>query len=65
MATNLNSVFCCLRAEARAMRAGGAGGAIVNMASINAVGPGFIQTGLVERNWPRSSPSWPATGRRS
>jgi NAD(P)-dependent dehydrogenase (short-subunit alcohol dehydrogenase family) len=91
MATNLNSVFYCLRAEARAMRAGGAGGAIVNMASIyavkggaglsaytaakhgvvgltraaaldhagdgirvNAVGPGFIKTGLVERNIPES-----------
>src|SRR3954452_4100587 len=92
VATNLSSVFYCLRAEIRAMRAAGAGGAIVNTASIfgvvaaagvsgyiaakhgvvgltkaaavdhaadgirvNAVGPGFIQTGLVERNIPEAA----------
>jgi 2-dehydro-3-deoxy-L-rhamnonate dehydrogenase (NAD+) len=92
VATNLSSVFYCLRAEIRAMRAAGAGGAIVNVASIfgvvaaagvsgyiaakhgvvgltkaaaldhaadgvrvNAVGPGFIQTGLVERNIPEAA----------
>jgi NAD(P)-dependent dehydrogenase (short-subunit alcohol dehydrogenase family) len=89
LATNLTSVYLCLRAEVRAMRETGEGGSIVNMASIfgqvavpglsgyvaakhgvvgftkaaaldhapegirvNAVGPGFIETGLVERNVP-------------
>jgi NAD(P)-dependent dehydrogenase (short-subunit alcohol dehydrogenase family) len=61
MATNLNSVFYCLRAEARAMRAGVVGltrAAALDHAAdgirVNAVGPGFIQTGLVERNIPES-----------
>jgi len=91
IATNLSSVFYCLRAEVRAMRTTGESGSIVNMASIfgrvagagvagyvaakhgvvgltsaaaldhagegirvNAVGPGFIKTGLVDRNIPES-----------
>lgn len=91
IATNLSSVLYCLRAETRAMREAGAGGAIVNTASIfgveatdgmagyvaakhgvvgltkvaaldhaadgirvNCVGPGFIQTGLVDRNIPEA-----------
>jgi 2-dehydro-3-deoxy-L-rhamnonate dehydrogenase (NAD+) len=92
VATNLSSVFYCMRSEIRAMRAAGTGGAIVNVASIfgvvaaagvsgyiaakhgvvgltkaaaldhaadrvrvNAVGPGFIKTGLVERNIPEAA----------
>lgn len=92
IATNLSSVFYCLRAEVRAMRETGQGGSIVNVASIfgmvaiqglsgyvaakhgvvgftkaaaldhasegirvNAVGPGFIHTGLVERNIPEEA----------
>jgi NAD(P)-dependent dehydrogenase (short-subunit alcohol dehydrogenase family) len=92
LATNLSSVFYCLRAEIRAMRETGEGGAIVNVASIfgmvatmglsgyvaakhgvvgitkaaaldhapddirvNSVGPGFIKTGLVDRNIPEAA----------
>jgi NAD(P)-dependent dehydrogenase (short-subunit alcohol dehydrogenase family) len=92
LATNLSSIFYCLRAEIGAMRGAHAGGAIVNMASIlgavaapgvagyvaakhgvvgltkvaaldhaadgirvNSVGPGFIETGLVQRNVPEAA----------
>jgi NAD(P)-dependent dehydrogenase (short-subunit alcohol dehydrogenase family) len=91
IATNLSSVFHCMRSEIGAMREAGTGGAIVNIASVygqvaghgvsayiaakhgvvgltkaaaldhaedgirvNSVGPGFIKTGLVERNIPEA-----------
>jgi NAD(P)-dependent dehydrogenase (short-subunit alcohol dehydrogenase family) len=34
LATNLSSVFYCMRAEIRAMRDSGQGGSVINMASI-------------------------------
>ncbi len=39
IAVNLRSVFLCMKHEARAMRASGRGGSIVNIASTNAFRP--------------------------
>jgi 2-deoxy-D-gluconate 3-dehydrogenase len=41
MAVNLRGVFLCTREAARAMRAGGRGGAIVNLSSIESFRPSF------------------------
>jgi NAD(P)-dependent dehydrogenase (short-subunit alcohol dehydrogenase family) len=43
IAVNLRSVFLCLKYEIRAMLAGGTGGAIVNIASTNAIRPQPMQ----------------------
>lgn len=40
IAANLRSVFLCIQAAARTMRAQGSGGAIVNIASVRAARPG-------------------------
>jgi NAD(P)-dependent dehydrogenase (short-subunit alcohol dehydrogenase family) len=42
MATNLRGAFLCLREGARAMRAGGGGGTIVNVSSIESMHPSFV-----------------------
>ena len=42
MATNLRGAFLCLREGACAMRAGGGGGAIVNVSSIESMHPSFV-----------------------
>jgi NAD(P)-dependent dehydrogenase (short-subunit alcohol dehydrogenase family) len=42
MATNLRGAFLCLRQGACAMRAGGGGGAIVNVSSIESMHPSFV-----------------------